>query len=78
VYRTKFIATKPHDISSSGLVSRLWVCDHRGRKISEMGCYNARSRGNMTNLTGVIRQLRRERQRAHGEMKQLDAALALP
>jgi hypothetical protein len=30
----------------------------------------------MTNLTGVIRQLQKERQRVHGEMKQLDAALA--
>jgi hypothetical protein len=30
----------------------------------------------MTNLNGVIRQLQKERQRVHGEMKQLDAALA--
>jgi hypothetical protein len=30
----------------------------------------------MTNLTGVIRQLQKERQRVHGEMKRLNAALA--
>jgi hypothetical protein len=30
----------------------------------------------MTNLTGVIRQLQKERQRLHGEMEQLNAALA--
>ena len=30
----------------------------------------------MTNLNEVIRQLQKERQRAQGEMKQLDAALA--
>ena len=30
----------------------------------------------MTNLTGVIRQLRKEKQRVHGEMEQLNAALA--
>ena len=30
----------------------------------------------MTNLTGVIRKLRQERQRVHGEMERLDAALA--
>jgi hypothetical protein len=41
-----------------------------------MGCYNACPRGTMTNLTGVIRKLRQERQRVHGEMERLDAALA--
>ncbi|MGA7766082.1 MAG: hypothetical protein WCA27_07625 [Candidatus Sulfotelmatobacter sp.] len=30
----------------------------------------------MTNLTGVIRKLRKERQRVHGEMERLNAALA--
>ncbi|MGA9393329.1 MAG: hypothetical protein WBV69_23070 [Candidatus Sulfotelmatobacter sp.] len=30
----------------------------------------------MTNLTGVIRQLRKEKQRVHGEMERLKAALA--
>ena len=30
----------------------------------------------MTNLTGVIRALRKERQRVHGEMERLNAALA--
>lgn len=30
----------------------------------------------MTNLTGVIRQLQKERQRVHGEMERLNAALA--
>jgi len=30
----------------------------------------------MTNLTGVIRKLRQERQRVHGEMERLNAALA--
>jgi hypothetical protein len=30
----------------------------------------------MTNLLLVIRQLQKERQRVHGEMKRLDAALA--
>ena len=30
----------------------------------------------MTNLTGVIRQLRKEKQRVHGEMERLNAALA--
>ena len=30
----------------------------------------------MTNLTGVIRQLRKEKQRVHGEMERLIAALA--
>lgn len=30
----------------------------------------------MTNLTGVLRQLQKERRRMHGEMKQLDTALA--
>jgi hypothetical protein len=30
----------------------------------------------MTNLTGVVRQLQKERQRMQGEMEQLDAALA--
>jgi hypothetical protein len=41
-----------------------------------MGCYNACPRGTMTNLTGVIRQLRKEKQRVHGEMERLNAALA--
>ena len=41
-----------------------------------MGCYNACPRGIMTNLTGVVRQLQKERQRVHGEMERLDAALA--
>jgi hypothetical protein len=41
-----------------------------------MGCYNACPRGTMTNLTGVIRQLRKEKQRVHGEMQRLNAALA--
>jgi hypothetical protein len=41
-----------------------------------MGCYNACPRGNMTSLTGVIRQLRKEKQRVHGEMERLNAALA--
>jgi hypothetical protein len=30
----------------------------------------------MTNLTGVVRQLRKEKQRLHGEMERLNAALA--
>ena len=30
----------------------------------------------MTNLSGVIRQLRKERQRVHAEMQRLNAALA--
>jgi len=30
----------------------------------------------MTNLTGVIRQLKKERQRVQGEMEQLNTALA--
>ncbi len=30
----------------------------------------------MKNLTGVVRQLRKERQRVHGEMERLNAALA--
>ncbi len=30
----------------------------------------------MTNLTGVVRQLQKERQRVHGEMERLNAALA--
>ena len=30
----------------------------------------------MTNLTGIIRQLRKEKQRVHGEMERLNAALA--
>ncbi len=30
----------------------------------------------MTNLTGVIRQLQKERQRVQGEMERLNAALA--
>ena len=30
----------------------------------------------MTNLAGVIRQLRKEKQRVHGEMERLNAALA--
>ncbi len=30
----------------------------------------------MTNLTGVVRQLQKERQRVHGEMEWLNAALA--
>jgi len=30
----------------------------------------------MTNLTGVIRKLQKERQRVHGEMERLNAALA--
>ena len=30
----------------------------------------------MTSLTGVIRQLRKEKQRVHGEMERLNAALA--
>jgi hypothetical protein len=41
-----------------------------------MGCYNACPRGTMTNLTGVIRKLRKEKQRVHGEMERLNAALA--
>jgi hypothetical protein len=41
-----------------------------------MGCYSACPRGTMTNLTGVIRKLRKEKQRAHGEMQRLNAALA--
>ena len=41
-----------------------------------MGWYNACPRGTMTNLTGVIRQLRKEKQRVHGEMERLNAALA--
>ena len=41
-----------------------------------MGCYNACPRRTMTNLTGVIRQLRKEKQRLHGEMERLNAALA--
>jgi len=41
-----------------------------------MGCYNASPRGTMTNLTGVIRQLQKERKRVQGEMKRLNAALA--
>lgn len=41
-----------------------------------MGCYSACPRGTMTNLTGVIRKLRKERQRVHGEMERLNAALA--
>ena len=41
-----------------------------------MGCYNACPRGTMTNLTGVIRKLQKERQRVHGEMGRLNAALA--
>jgi len=43
-----------------------------------MGCYKAFPRGTMTNLAGLIRQLQKERQRADGEMKRLDAALSLP
>jgi len=30
----------------------------------------------MTNLAGVVRQLQREKQRVHGEMERLNAALA--
>ena len=30
----------------------------------------------MTNLMGVVRKLRKERQRVHGEMERLNAALA--
>ena len=30
----------------------------------------------MTNLTGIIRKLRKERQRVHGEMERLNDALA--
>jgi hypothetical protein len=41
-----------------------------------MGCYNACPRGIMTNLTGVVRQLQKERQRVQGEMERLNAALA--
>jgi hypothetical protein len=41
-----------------------------------MGCYNDCPRGTMTNLTGVVRQLQKERQRVHGEMERLNAALA--
>ena len=41
-----------------------------------MGCYNACPRGTMTKLTGVIQQLRKEKQRVHVEMARLDAALA--
>jgi hypothetical protein len=41
-----------------------------------MGCYNACPRGTMTNLTGVIRKLWKEKQRVHGEMERLNAALA--
>jgi len=41
-----------------------------------MGCYHACPRGTMTNLTGVVRQLQKERQRVHGEMERLNAALA--
>jgi hypothetical protein len=47
-----------------------------GRRVSQMGCYNACPRRTMTNLTGGIRQLRKEKQRVHGEMERLDAALA--
>ena len=41
-----------------------------------MGCYNAFPRGTVTNLTGVIRKLQKERRRVHGEMERLNAALA--
>jgi hypothetical protein len=41
-----------------------------------MGCYNANPRGTMTNLTVVIRQLQKERQRLQGETERLDSALA--
>src|SRR5271157_5380160 len=47
-----------------------------GQRAFQMVCYNACPRGTMTNLTGVIRQLQKERQRVHGEMKRLNAALA--
>lgn len=41
-----------------------------------MGCYNAFPRGTMTNLTGVIRKLQKEKQHVQGEMERLNAALA--
>jgi len=47
-----------------------------GRRVSQMGCYNACPRGTMTNLTGVIRKLQKEKQRVQGEMERLNAALA--
>ena len=77
-----FIATEFHSISSwENRRNQSLVCSDRdggesGRRVSQMGCYNACPRGTMTNLTGVIRKLRKERQRVHGEMERLNAALA--
>ena len=82
VDRAVLIATKPHSISSwENRQNQSLVCGDRdewlpGRRVSRMGCYNACPRGTMTNLTGVIRQLQKERQRVHGEMERLNAALA--
>jgi hypothetical protein len=74
--RRSLIAFPPGRI---GEISRWYVAIGTvaiGKRVSPMGCYNACPRGTMTNLTGVIRTLRKERQRVHGEMERLNAALA--
>ena len=39
-------------------------------------CYNPSEGGLMANLTGVVRELRKQRERAQQEVKRLDSALA--
>jgi hypothetical protein len=76
VDRAVFIPTKPHDISSNGTSVKSVVGAANETVSAQMGCYNACPRGTMTNLTGIIRKLRKEKQRVHGEMEHLNAALA--
>jgi hypothetical protein len=66
------IGPELYDVAEKSVVG-VWLS---GRRVSQMGCYNACPRGTMTNLTGVIRQLRKEKRRVHGEMERLNAALA--
>ncbi len=47
-----------------------------GTEVLSDGLLQCLSEGTMTNLTGVVRQLQKERQRVHGEMERLNAALA--
>ena len=70
VNRAVLIVTKPHGISSWQNRRNQWlVCGGRDGESLRWAATMPVRGGTMTNLTGVIRKLRKEKQRVHGEMR---------
>ena len=77
VDRTVFIATEFHGIPPGVCVEICRGASKSGRRVSQFltRWYNACSRETMLNLTGVVRQLKKERERAQRQVERFDVAL---